>query len=261
MFGSVALLGAVLILKPTPVLAQTNCGAFDVPGVKDPESVRRFMTGVPHDQGLRVGRVSYLNYNALPPRLKAITLAGFQFMEVRAGEGAGSGQPYLAEFVTASYFDVLGVQLQGRAFAIASDDPATGSLEAVISHALADSMFGRAASALGRSLTVNGRSVVIVGVAAPDFHGLGPRGAPTAVWLPGVSLPILSERPGLRSDDRATGGYYEFVARQAPGTTWSDATEELTSSTRWLLQEYPAENAKFAEVGFHFTHDLFCANR
>ena len=263
MFGSVVLIGVLLLLGPTAALAQANCDGRDVPpGVRDPQAVARFMTGVRHDRGVRVGRVSYLNYNALSPRLKSITLAGFQFMEVRAGDSADPGQPQLAEFVTASYFDVLGVQMQaGRAFATSHDEPADPALEAVISHALWESMFDRLASVVGSTVAVNGRPVTIVGVAAPEFRGMAPLGAATALWLPGVSLPLLSDRPGLRSDDRASGGYYEFVARQAPGATWADAAQELTSATRWLLQQYPVENAKFTEVGFHSVRDLFCAGR
>lgn len=263
MLGRVAFLGVALTLSPTAASAQASCGALDAPGVRDPQAVARFMTGVRHEGGVRVGRVSYLNYNTLSPRLKAITLAGFQRMEVRAGDSAGPGQAQLAEFITASYFDVLGVQMQaGRAFAISQDEPADRALEAVISDALWESMFNRQASAVGRAITVNERTVTIVGVAAPDFDGMAGRGAPTAFWLPGVSLPLLNEVPGLRADDRASGGYYEFVARHAPGATWADAAQELTSGARWLLQQYPAENAKFTDVGFHLVDAVFgCAGR
>lgn len=261
--GWVALLGVVLILRPTAAFAQVSCGALDVPGVRDPQAVARFMTGVRHDGGVRVGRISYLNYNALSPRLKSIGLAGYQRMEVRVGNSAGPEQAQLAEFVTASYFDVLGVRVQaGRAFAMAHDEPAHQVLEAVISDALWASMFDRRASAVGRTISVNGQPVTIVGVTGPDFHGVAGPAARTAFWLPGVSLPLLSERPGLRSDDRASGGYYEFVARQAPGATWADAAQELTSGTRWLLEQYPTENAKFTEVGFHLVDAVFgCAGR
>ena len=188
-------------------------------------------------------------------------LAGFQRMEVRIGDNPNAYRGATGEFVTASYFDVLGVRIQaGRAFAISRDEPVDRTLEAVISDEVWKSMFDRQASAVGRTIAVNGRPVTIVGVAGPDFHGVDAR-LPTAIWLPGVSLPLVNEMPGLRSDDRASGGYYEFVARQAPGATWADATQELTSATRWLLQQYPAENAKFTEVGFHLTSALFCASR
>jgi hypothetical protein len=257
--GWVALFGATLLGNPTSALAQTTCDARNMPGVRDPQAVTRFLTGVRNDGGVRVGRVSYLNYNALAPRLKSITLAGFQRMEVRIGEPATARA---AEFVTASYFDVLGVQMQaGRAFAIGKDEPNDRALEAVISHALWTSMFDAQPSAVGRTLAVNGRLVTVVGVAGPDFRGVDAR-MPISIWFPGVSLPVLTESPGLRTDDRATGGYYEFVARQTSGTTWADASRELTSATRWLLEQYPAENAKFTDVGFHSADAVFgCAGR
>jgi hypothetical protein len=220
------------------------------------------MTGVPRDQGVRVGRVSYLNYNDLAPRLKSISLAGYQRMSAAVGGDAGSAREQLVEFVTSSYFDVLGVPIQaGRGFTTAGDAVSDQGLEAVIGDALWQSLFNRQATAVGKTVTVNGQAVTIVGVAGPDYRGIMGAEMATALWLRGVTLPLLIDRPVSPVGDRSMGGYYEFVARQTPGATWADATEELASATALLRQQYPTENAKFSDVGFHLTSALFCAGR
>jgi putative ABC transport system permease protein len=260
-FARVVLLVSALSLAPRTAVAQSQC-AVDAPGVRDPQTLARLMTGVPHDKGLRVARVSYLNYNDLAPRLKSIKLAAYQPMETTVGDATGSAQQRLVEFVTSSYFDVLGVPIQaGRAFTTAADAVADQALEAVISDALWQSLFNREASAVGKTVSINGRAVTIIGVAGPDYRGIMGAVAPSALWLRGVTLPLVVEHAIASARDRSMGGYYEFVARQTPGTTWAQASQELASTTAWLREQYPAENGKFAEVGFHLTSAPFCAGR
>lgn len=219
------------------------------------------MTGIPHDRGLRVGRVSYLNYNDITSRTKTVVLAAFQPLDVGV-EANGSLLRVRASFVTSSYFDVLGTSLQhGREFNASDDVPVQAPLIAVISDRLWMSMFDRSPAAVGQRIAVNGNAVTIVGIASAEFHGVrGPR-FEEDVWLPGVTLAALNEDPGLRLDDRGSGGYYHFVARLNAGATWPDAHAELASLTTWLAETYPAANGKLWEVGFHDFGPLGCANK
>ena len=77
----------------------------------------------------------------------------------------------------------------------------------------------------------------------------------------GGTLPELNEQPGLRSDDRRSGGYYLFAGRLNAGATWRDAHAELASTTTWLAEKYPAANGKFWEVGFHDLGPLGCSTK
>jgi hypothetical protein len=254
-------LGMTLVAGPGVIFAQSPCDApAAVPGVTDSARVSLFMTGVPNDRGLGIGRVSYLNFNDIAPRLKSVSLAGFQPIDVRVAGNGRSVPRQRAGFVSGSYFDVLGVRLQaGRAFSPSDDIPGRAPLTAVISDALWESLFDRNASAIGRTITANDREVTIVGVAEPAFLGVrGPR-FEEHVWLPGVTLADLNEQPGLRSDDRAFGGYYLFAGRLNAGGTWPDAHAELASLTKWLAEKYPAANAKFSKVGFHDLGPLGCS--
>jgi hypothetical protein len=103
MLGSVALVAALVVPASTPVSAQTGCDSpASVPGVRDPDAVARFMTGAPGERGIRVGRVSYLNYNDIVPRLKTVSLAGSQRLEVRLARDGVAERTVRAEFVTGS---------------------------------------------------------------------------------------------------------------------------------------------------------------
>ena len=254
-------LGIASVAGPAVAFAQTACDApSTIAGVKDSPGLALLMTGVPHDRGLRVGRVSYLNYNDITLRTKTVALAAFQPIDVGV-EANGSLQRVRASFVTSSYFDVLGTSLQhGREFNATDDVPGQAPLIAVISDRLWLSMFDRSPAAVGQRIAVNGNAVTIVGIASAEFHGVrGPR-FEEDVWLPGVTLAALNGEPGLRSDDRGSGGYYQFVARLNDGATWPDAHAELGSLTTWLAETYPAANGKFWEVGFHDVGPLGCAN-
>ena len=224
-----------------------------VPGVTDPGNVSVFWVGRHGEKGsFSPGRLSYPNLVDVIARLKTMSLGAYQGGGMVAIAGGGQGARNVsAQYVTAGYFDVLGVRLQiGRPFTVAEDTPPSPFLGAVISDRLWESMFDRDPSVLSRPLDIAGVRFSILGVAAPGFHGTE-RLSTTDLWLPGASQSIVRHMPALRYDARNTGGYYELVARLAPGATWPQAQAEPESLRAWLRDEYPADNAKFRTAGFH----------
>jgi putative ABC transport system permease protein len=83
----------------------------------------------------------------------------------------------------------------GRWFA-AEEDRAVGvEATAVVSHRVALDWFGSATGAVGRTLQLGDARVRIIGVAAPEFPGLGGVMMATDVWVPLAQLPsTLSAR-------------------------------------------------------------------
>jgi predicted permease len=224
-----------------------------VPGVTDPENVSVFWVGRrSSDRSFSPSRLSYPNLADVTSKLTTMSLGGYQgggSVAVAGGNQAARTIP--AEFVTASYFDVLGVRMQvGRPFTAAEDVPPSPLLGAVISDRLWESMFQRDRGVLQRTLDVAGVRFAILGVAAPAFHGTE-RLSTTDLWLPGASSPIVRHMRTLRYEARNTGGYYELVARLKPGATWTQAQAEMESLRAWLRDEYPKENAGFRESAFH----------
>jgi hypothetical protein len=250
---------AVTLLAAAPAAdAQAPCAAqAPVAGVRDSAEVSIFMTGYPSpDAGVRVSRVSFPNYADIAARPKTLALAAFQRDEIRVRAGRQE-RVVDVHYVSASYFDVLGVTMQvGSAFAPEADDPRLAPKAVVLSDALWTSMFGRDPAIVGRTLNVNGTTVNVAGVAAAGFGGL--HGAAETLWLPGVAYPVLSGYPGMRAADRGAGGYYTFVVRPARGATAAAVQEELAGLTGWLADAFPGVNGKFTVAGFHDYGPIGC---
>lgn len=139
--------------------------------------------------------------------------------------------------VTPEIFTLLGVGMErGRTFT--AEDVATADPDKVIlSHALWQSRYGGAASAIGRTIMINGTPRTIVGVLPADFRlPLDYRTTtPGQVWFPLV-LPEFTGVPQY-------GGSHGFYAigRLAPGATTPSANAELATLTSQLTADgvYP----------------------
>jgi predicted permease len=141
-----------------------------------------------------------------------------------------------AEFVSASYFPLLGVSAtRGRTFQADEDDVAKPARVAVMSDGLWKRRFGGDPQIVGRSLTVNARDYTVVGVMPPGFKGLTDA---AEVWIPFA----LFAPPDVMAE-RGTRGF-AALARLRPGVTHDAAQRELDGISRQLEAEYPATNEK-----------------
>jgi predicted permease len=100
-----------------------------------------------------------------------------------------------AEFVSSTYFPVLGVgQARGRTI-LPSDDVAGGEQSiVVVSHRYWRNRLGEDAGVVGKTLTVNNHVVSIIGVAQPGFDGTN-LGMATDLFLPVRMASIIAGGP------------------------------------------------------------------
>jgi hypothetical protein len=112
------------------------------------------------------------------------------------------------EFVTSSYFPLLGIEA-ARGRVLVAEDDAEGSRSVVISHALWRDVFGGEAAVIGQDIVLNNQPMTVVGVAPAGFDGL--TGGARA-WAPIASIPSLG-RPGRLGQKHA----HWF---QVPGSAW-----------------------------------------
>ena len=126
----------------------------------------------------------------------------------------GSGQPIEhipSLFVTANYFQVLGLRLAaGRDF----DPVGTANLaapEAVLSHRLWRTRFGSDPRILSQTIQVNDVTVRIVGVALEGFDGTQIRARP-----PDLFLPLLAAARILANTGRGSNGQGGIILGGAP---------------------------------------------
>ncbi len=95
-----------------------------------------------------------------------------------------AAEPYKGEFVSANYFNMLGVRaFRGRLLA-PPDDTASAPRVAVMNYHTWQQRFGLDPSVIGSTLNINGVPCAIAGVTPPGFYGDTLRSDPPDFWLP-----------------------------------------------------------------------------
>jgi hypothetical protein len=140
------------------------------PGVVEPNRLGVVYVGQWIGRGFSPRGVSYLNLDDLRRTSKTMTaMTGIQ--EGTGSLAADALSPSVIEtgWVTADFFDVLGVHVQaGRSFRREDDQP-PGAHVAVISDGLARRAFGGAVGAVGRRVMLNGVPLTIVASCHRNF--------------------------------------------------------------------------------------------
>ena len=157
-------------------------------------------------------------------------------------ERAGDPRRTFAAFVSANYFDVLGVPIaRGRAFTADEGRPGSAIPVAIASHAYWQRS-GGAADLVGRTVFVNERPVTIVGITPPGFSGT------MVVFGPELFLP-LGLHDALGSDlgrettrlaDPAAFALF-LVGRRAPGVPLDAAPQRLGATAAAVAEALPGE--------------------
>lgn len=245
---------ATLGLSVGPTTAMLSIGNWllwrPTPGVVEPNRLGLVYVGQWIGRGFSPRGVSYLNLDDLRRTSKTMTaITGCQ--EGSGSLAADALPPAVIEtgWVTADFFDVLGVRVQaGRSFRREDDQPPAGAPVAVISDGLARRAFSGAADAVSGRLILNGRPLTIVGVLPPDFVGTEPF-SHVDVWYPGATYGYVNHFGGPdRWTTRGEGLFYSFIVRLAPGASFAMAQAELDALVRGLAANYPKENQELEGV-------------
>ena len=140
------------------------------------------------------------------------------------------GQPEFlyGDFVSGSYFDVLGVRaVLGRTFTAAEDQPGSPTV-AVISNAYWKRRFSEDRGVLGTPIYRGGTPFTVIGVMSPTFYGRNVAGRSADVMLP------MFVHPWLALKDHDT---FNVMARLKPGVTQSQAQADLNVIYRQALEK------------------------
>ena len=143
------------------------------------------------------------------------------------------------EFVTSSYFPVLGIAPSaGRWFDAAYDLVGAGNY-AVVSHRTWRTQFGADPKVIGRTVRMGGQPVTVIGVGPEGFNGS--YGLVTDFWLSissaGVGGPFRVANLERRQDH-----WYDARARLAPGVTLAQAQGAMDALAARLADEFPVLN-------------------
>ncbi len=147
--------------------------------------------------------------------------------------GRGEAEQVKAEFVTADFFPLLGVNpILGRTFTQAEEQPGAGPV-ALISEGLWRRKFDAAADVLGKSITLDGKDFTIVGVIPAGFRLLTPSFHEQDVYAPirQWTNPLLMKR--------SAGLGIHGIGRLKPGVTIAQARADMAQVTRNLATAFP----------------------
>lgn len=248
----IALMSAILIWAPSAE-AQRYCNSPD-PDNPNRSEVLLFVSLFSSSAGsLTPSSVSHLNYHEMQNQPFPAIFAGFRQADARVALEREAERTVRVQFVTGSYFQVLGVTAKmGRMIQADEDRPEDKLAIAVISDQLWMSMFHLDPEVVGRTMKVNGRHVTIIGVAPPGFHGVLQPSEET-LWLPGASMAGAS--------NRASEGYAHFVVTLGDGTRRQEARRHFEKLPAALVKAFPEVNQKFNNVSFYDFGPLTCSSQ
>ena len=151
----------------------------------------------------------------------------------------GDGTPELVQGaqVSGNFFSLLGVNaLAGRMFLPADDAPGSPA-QAVVSEALWERRYGRAANLVGRPITVSDQQVEVVGIAPAGFRFEDK----VEIWLLGDrGIPRFTSLGNLRENRDVH--MLTAVGRLREDVSLSEAQAELDVISARLGREYPKTN-------------------
>lgn len=176
------------------------------------------------------------------------SLAGYTSPRGLSWRRNGATQSIFAEFVTANYFDALGLKpARGRFFSPEEDRIAGEHDGVILNYGTWKLRFGGAENIIGQKVNLNNLVFTIIGVAPPEFMGVNAIFGPD-LWLPAT----VSERlmPGeMRNalEDRAKAVFLG-VGRLEPGVSRARAQANMTAISSALARQYPADEGHTVTV-------------
>lgn len=160
-------------------------------------------------------------------------VAGFTGRSFTLGTGTETEQ-IPGEFVTGSYFDVLGVTPHVGRLLQAGDDVEPGAHPVVVlSHALWTRRYGSDPAVVGGTISLGAAPYQVVGVAPEGFLGAESIGTPPEVWVP--------IKQAASAADFASWGFswIYVVGRMAEGVTFQEAEASMAVVSNRLREATP----------------------
>jgi predicted permease len=198
------------------------------------ETVRR--------QEVEVRGVSYPDY--LDWRARNRSFEDMATLRLASFNLSGGGEPerVRGEYVTASYFNVLGaVAERGHTFTSEEDVPDNPQKVAIVGHRLWQRRFGSSPTLVNQTIKLNDESYAVVGVMPESFQGTR-QGAEVWVLLSGTLKDTVHDGlAGAALQERGARGL-ATVARLKPNVTIEQARTEMDDISRQLEREYPQTN-------------------
>jgi len=190
------------------------------------------------DNGQGFDTVSYPTYADLRDQntvFSGMYAMRFEPKPVSLGGADGADRAY-SQQVSASYFEVLGIQpAAGRFFQNADERLGVPLRQTVMSYAFWQHRFAGDPSVVGRDLVLNGDHFTVVGIAPQIFTG-------NTIVTADLWVPLTSYAQAMPSDSLLRGrenAWLVMGGRLKPGVTIAQARTEMTALMAGLVRQYP----------------------
>ena len=247
-FTLAALLSLALgIGANTAIFTLTNAVFLNPLPVKDASRVLELYT-VDHatpNSGPNLTRTPVSYANLFDIRDKNDVFSGLSMFTQGSVTLTGFGKPLRQPvfLVSANYFDMLGVQAaKGRVFRSDEDRTPGGDAVAVLSHSLAQRLFGADRESLGRTLNLNSIAYTIIGVAPAGFKGTLTIGPPDSLWIPISMHTQVFQGVIERFFNERRFRFLNAFGRLKPGVDEQRALANLQTIASALEAAYPRDN-------------------
>ena len=207
-----------------------------LPGVTNSSQLSVVLGRTIDGRGIGMSMPDYRDFVAADQSFASIS--GSQMIFASLGRGVDA-QRIVAELVTGTYFQALGVGAQHGRILLPSDDVAPGQHPvAVIGDTLWRQSFSADPAIIGRTIYLNGYPLTVVGVAAPEFNG-------TVVSM-GVDVfaPVMMQ-PQVAGPSRLdTRGVFSLMVtgHLKPGITVEGASAQAALFAAQLTAAHPLTN-------------------
>ncbi len=182
-------------------------------------------------------RWSYPRLQALRERLTTFDLtANYTPASGLALTGTDDTEPLRGEFVSPSYFRLLGARaMQGRVLLDEEDITEGRHPVVVLSDDLWRRRYGADPAMVGRTIGINGVQLTVVGVVGPGFRGLSDA---AQVWMPATMAPLITYAGYLTTNQN----FISVVGRRAPGVSSQQVAAELAVLGAQVASVQPDED-------------------
>ncbi|HXZ20911.1 MAG TPA: ABC transporter permease [Candidatus Acidoferrales bacterium] len=182
-------------------------------------------------------------------RLKAATpefeeTTAFQAGRGRMGvrrQGEQITRPLRSEYISGSYFSLLGIRAFGGRLITPEDDQPASPPVAVLSHRIWQATYGSDTAVVGATFVIEGHPFTIIGVAPAGFFGEMLQSDPPDLWVPLHQEPMIDTGSALL--DQPQEAWLRMMGRLRPGASINGMSARLTALLRQWMQHdagYPA---------------------
>jgi predicted permease len=174
---------------------------------------------------------SYPDYADLRARTQSLSGLLAYHEDFVSLTGTGKPERIYAAYISADYFEVLGLKpILGRGLLPVEEEKPGSTPSVVISYALWQSHFGADRAIIGKTIQINRTLCTIVGVTPPGFQGCS-TGLRTDLW---ASLVYRGEQ--VRERDNY---WLDVLGRFKPGVDRRQAEEELNLQMQRIVEQFP----------------------